>query len=79
MIWARKLAYITGASIKRSRARLKPETMRVTFEEFSPAHDFFDYRTYRVVPLGAIFFWCLMGTAIIWFLVFAWVAIRRHS
>jgi hypothetical protein len=28
-----------------SRARLKPETMRVTFEEFSPTHDFFDYRT----------------------------------
>ena len=27
-----------------SRARLKPETMRVTFEEFSPTHDFFDYR-----------------------------------
>src|ERR1035441_10216357 len=26
-----------------SRARLKPETMTVTFEEFSPAHDFFDY------------------------------------
>jgi hypothetical protein len=26
-----------------SRARLKPETMRVTFEEFSPTHDFFDY------------------------------------
>ena len=27
-----------------SRARLKPETIRVTFEEFSPTHDFFDYR-----------------------------------
>ena len=27
-----------------SRARLKPETMTVIFEEFSPAHDFFDYR-----------------------------------
>src|ERR1035438_1551591 len=26
-----------------SRARLKPETMTVTFEEFSPTHDFFDY------------------------------------
>jgi hypothetical protein len=35
--------------------------------------------TYRVVPLRAIVFWCLMGTAIIWFLVFASVAIRRHS
>ena len=27
-----------------SRTCLKPETMRVTFEEFSPTHDFFDYR-----------------------------------
>ncbi len=27
-----------------SRARLKPETMTVTFEEFSPTHDFFDYK-----------------------------------
>jgi uncharacterized membrane protein YedE/YeeE len=35
--------------------------------------------TYRVVPLRAVVFWCLMGTAIIWFLVFASVAIRRHS
>ena len=26
-----------------SRARLKPETMRVTFEEFSPTYDFFDH------------------------------------
>jgi hypothetical protein len=28
-----------------SRTCLKPETMRVTFEGFSPTHDFFDYRT----------------------------------
>src|SRR5664280_2032202 len=28
-----------------SRARLKPETMIVTFQGFSPAHDFFDYTT----------------------------------
>jgi hypothetical protein len=34
--------------------------------------------TYRVVLLRAIVFWCLMGTATTWFLVFAWVAIRRH-
>jgi hypothetical protein len=27
-----------------SRARLKPETTRVTLEEFRPTHDFFDYR-----------------------------------
>jgi hypothetical protein len=26
-----------------SKAGLKPETMTATFEEFSPAHDFFDY------------------------------------
>src|SRR5664280_1254338 len=26
-----------------SRARLKPETMIVTFQGFSPTHDFFDY------------------------------------
>ena len=32
-----------------SRARLKPETMRVTFEEFSTTHDFFDYRRARRV------------------------------
>ena len=25
-----------------SRARLKPEAMTVTFEEFSPTHEFFD-------------------------------------
>ena len=35
--------------------------------------------TSRVVPLRAILFWCLMGTAIIWFLVFVCVAIRHHS
>jgi hypothetical protein len=32
-----------------SRARLKPKTMTVTFEEFSPTHDFFDYTRYRYV------------------------------
>src|ERR1017187_4701364 len=26
------------------RARLKPQTMIVTFEEFSPTHDFLDYK-----------------------------------
>jgi hypothetical protein len=35
--------------------------------------------TYRVVPLRAIVFWFLMGTAFAWFLVFAWVSIRRYS
>ena len=33
--------------------------------------------TYRVVPLRAIVFWFLMGTAFAWFLVFAWVC--RYS
>ena len=28
----------------KSRTCLKPESMTVTFEEFSPTHDFFDYR-----------------------------------
>ncbi len=32
--------------------------------------------TYRVVPLRAILFWGLLGTAIIWFQVFVCVAIR---
>jgi len=27
---------------------MKPETMRVTFEEFSPTHDFFDYGSKRM-------------------------------
>ena len=35
--------------------------------------------TYRVVPLSAIVFWLLMGTAFAWSLVFAWVSIRRYS
>ena len=30
-----------------SRARLKPETMIVTFDEFSPTHDFCDYKTIK--------------------------------
>jgi hypothetical protein len=34
-----------------SRARLKPETMIVTFEGFSPTHDFFDY-TGHLIALG---------------------------
>jgi hypothetical protein len=45
----------------------------------SLALDIFIHDTYWVVPLGAIVFWCLMGTAIIWFLIFASAAIRRHS
>ncbi len=35
--------------------------------------------TYRVVSLRAIVFWCLMGIAFAWFLVFAWVSILRQS
>jgi len=33
----------------------------------------------RYTYLRAILFWCLMGTAIIWFQVFVCVAIRHHS
>jgi hypothetical protein len=38
-------AYVLVADCQwpQSRTCLKPETMRVTFEEFSPPHDFFDY------------------------------------
>jgi hypothetical protein len=39
-----------------SRARLKPETMRVTFEEFSPTHDFFDYKGSETALFAL--FWC---------------------
>jgi hypothetical protein len=35
-----------------SRARLKPETIRVTFEEFSPTHGFFDYRGFGAAWLA---------------------------
>jgi hypothetical protein len=31
-----------------SRARLKPETLRLTFEELGPTHDLFDYRGFIV-------------------------------
>jgi hypothetical protein len=37
-----------------SGACLKPETMRVTFEEFSPTRDFFDYRIFRVFGIHVI-------------------------
>jgi hypothetical protein len=36
-----------------SRTCLKPETMRLTFEEFSPTHDFFDNRGCIIFTLGA--------------------------
>ena len=45
----------------------------------SLALDISIHYTYWVVPLRAIVFWWLMGTAIIWFLIFASAAIRRHS
>jgi hypothetical protein len=35
-----------------SRARLKPETITVTFEEFGPTHDFFDYKRLSVESNG---------------------------
>jgi len=39
-----------------------------------PIHD-----TYWAVPLRITTFWCLLGIAFAWFLVFAWTSIHRHS
>jgi hypothetical protein len=44
----------------------------------SLALDISIHDTYRVVPLRIVAFWCLMGTAVVWFVVFAWASIRRH-
>jgi len=33
---------------------------------------------YRAVPLSAIGFWFLIGSACGWFLIVAWASIRRH-
>ncbi len=41
--------------------------------------DIYIHDTYWVIPLRLIAFWCLMGTAFTWFLVFAWTSARRHS
>jgi len=35
--------------------------------------------TYWAIPLRAIAFWCLIGTAFIWFLVVGWTSVRRRS
>lgn len=43
------------------------------------ALDIYIHDTYRVVPLRIIAFWCLIGTALVWLLLVAWVSIRRHS
>jgi len=43
------------------------------------AWDISIHETYWVVPLRTIAFWCLLGTAFAWLLVFAWTSIRRHS
>ena len=42
------------------------------------ALDIYIHDAYWAVPLTIIAFWSLMGTAFIWFLVFAWTSIRRH-
>jgi hypothetical protein len=34
----------TGRGLSVASIKNMPETMRVAFEEFSPTHDFFDYR-----------------------------------
>jgi len=44
----------------------------------SLALDISIHDTYWVIPLRIVGFWCLMGTAFAWFLVFAWASIRRH-
>jgi len=41
--------------------------------------DIYIHDTYWVIPLRVIVFWCLIGTAFTWFLVFAWTSVRRHS
>jgi hypothetical protein len=43
------------------------------------ALDIYVHDTYWAVPLSIVAFWCLMGTAFAWFLVFARASIRRHS
>lgn len=41
--------------------------------------DIYIHDTYWAVSIRTVAFWCLIGTAFAWFLVFAWVSIRRHS
>jgi hypothetical protein len=43
------------------------------------ALDIYIHDTYRVFPVSMVIFWCLMGTACLWFLVVAWKFARRHS
>lgn len=43
------------------------------------ALDIFIHDTYWAIPLRIVGFWCLMGTAFVWSLVFAWSSIHRHS
>jgi len=45
----------------------------------SLALDIYIHDTYWAIPLRIVGFWCLMGTAFAWFLVFAWASIRCHS
>jgi hypothetical protein len=41
--------------------------------------DIYIHDTYWVVPLRTIVFWCLVETALAWFMIFSWKLIRRHS
>jgi len=40
--------------------------------------DIYIHDIYWVVPFRTIVFWCLAGTALAWFMIFAWKLIRRH-
>jgi hypothetical protein len=40
--------------------------------------DIYIHDSYWVVPVRVIAFWCLIGTAFTWTLVFAWTSFRRH-
>jgi hypothetical protein len=39
--------------------------------------DIYIHDTYWAVPLRIVAFWCLIGTAFSWFVVFAWTSVRR--
>jgi hypothetical protein len=41
--------------------------------------DIYIHDTYWLVPVRVIGFWCLIGTAFTWTLVFAWKSVRHHS
>jgi RsiW-degrading membrane proteinase PrsW (M82 family) len=41
--------------------------------------DIYVHDAYWAIPLGVVAFWCLIGTALTWLVVFAWTSVRRHS